>query len=404
MTRCSRDAISLKSSVYNQTGQSYTNQVSLHRRMCMHFRRVIKAKCVVDARNPRFTRVLQKRAGGSCAARLRFSEDCCCQCPSEDTIDRLAYDTHHHPSEVIRAVCRSKSTSKERGGSECERCCQQVCPCGSAKLGFDCCGGAGVKGRLSRPRSRLDRSCTEYSPQQCFRYRKSNSCTRNGDAVGRSPSRQRCPGPLRRSSSFEDAADTFRDLAERKSDEVRYAKFIYDLTQEIVRKGLYTDRELNEVFQKHLDNNSQSLNKRKMLYEIYQLKISLGMSDDTEDEEEDELEADLVYAERFSKLRVPKPPTPPKVLNENKVIERLETYGGQQQHRNETSGSGTSSPAGCTRNVVLVDPNPELLVTETDVLTTLADECVDPEQIQRIYQNLCRRSKDAAALSKPPDG
>ena len=123
-----------------------------------------------------------------------------------------------------------------------------------------------------------------------------------------------------------------------------------------------------------------------MLYEIYQLKISLNMIDD--DEDEDEVEADLVFAEKFAQHRVPKPPTPPKVLNENKVIEKLESF----RQRDSTAELALSLPA--RRNVVLVDPNPEFLVTERDLLSTLMDNDVDPELIQTIYKNLCKKSKD----------
>lgn len=122
---------------------------------------------------------------------------------------------------------------------------------------------------------------------------------------------------------------------------------------------------------------------------------------DGDEEEEDEEETDLIYAERFSKLRIPKPPTPPKILNENKVIEKLDIFKQRQSFVEKISNSGATSPTSTNypnnhRNVVLVDPNPEFLVTEHDVLATLADEDVSPQQIQRIYRNLFQRSKDVS--------
>lgn len=128
-----------------------------------------------------------------------------------------------------------------------------------------------------------------------------------------------------------------------------------------------------------------------MLYEIYQLKISLNMLDDSD--EEDEQEADLVFAEKFPNLRMPKPPTPPKVLNDNKVLEKLQAF--RELQGSSVAGeqrSAFSSPG--RKSVVLVDANPEFLVTERDVLSTLADNDVKPEQIQRIYRNLFQMSKD----------
>lgn len=128
-----------------------------------------------------------------------------------------------------------------------------------------------------------------------------------------------------------------------------------------------------------------------MLYEIYQLKISLNMMDDSDDE--DEVEADLVYAEKFPSQRIPKPPTPPKILNENKVIEKLESFR-QFQENGEYNNAISAASTPRNKSVVLVDANPEFLVTERDVLSTLMDNHVEPDQIQRIYRNLFQRSKD----------
>ena len=125
---------------------------------------------------------------------------------------------------------------------------------------------------------------------------------------------------------------------------------------------------------------------RKMLYEIYHLKISLNLP--TDSEEEDETEADLVYATRFSGgANTPKPPTPPKLLNDNKVVEKLENL----RNEDEEPMNGEQS----TKSVTLVDANPEFLVTERDVLETLAENDVSPERIERIYKNLSRRSRDS---------
>ena len=44
-------------------------------------------------------------------------------------------------------------------------------------------------------------------------------------------------------------------------EEAKYSKFLYDITQEIMRNRLYTDEEIQEVFKKHLDMNSGTLNR-----------------------------------------------------------------------------------------------------------------------------------------------
>lgn len=118
----------------------------------------------------------------------------------------------------------------------------------------------------------------------------------------------------------------------------------------------------------------------KMLYEIYQLKLSLNIADSDTDEE---LE-DLIQAQRLLSLSEIRPPTPPKVLNENKLMEKLESYQKMMKTKNSPN----------LKSVTLVDANPELLVTERDVLTSLVEAGVNPEQVQYICKNLRHKSRD----------
>lgn len=46
----------------------------------------------------------------------------------------------------------------------------------------------------------------------------------------------------------------------QKKEEKKYVKFIYDITKEIIQKGLYTDEELQNVFKKHIDRYKGILN------------------------------------------------------------------------------------------------------------------------------------------------
>ncbi|OXU25042.1 hypothetical protein TSAR_008913, partial [Trichomalopsis sarcophagae] len=239
-----------------------------------------------------------------------------------------------------------------------------------------------------KSRKRLDEINQFCGSKSCLSTARSRKCKYEAKQERRPSSSSRGEISQKQQSETE---ESLGKLQAGEEEEARYAKFVYDITQEIVQNGLYTDRELKQVFEKHLERSSGRLNKRKMLYEIYQLKISLNMMDDSE--EEDEVEADLVYAEKFASQRVPKPPTPPKVLNENKVIEKLQSFRELQENNVELyNNSAASSPRN--KSVVLVDANPEFLVTERDVLSTLMDNHVEPEQIQRIYRKLFQRSKD----------
>jgi hypothetical protein len=120
-----------------------------------------------------------------------------------------------------------------------------------------------------------------------------------------------------------------------------------------------------------------------MLYEIYQLKISLNIVDsDTDDELED-----LIHAQKLLSISEIRPPTPPKILDENKVMEKLESYQKMMKIENR--------PLSATgKSVTIVDANPELLVTERDVLISLIEVGIEPKQAQHICKNLLQRSKD----------
>lgn len=51
----------------------------------------------------------------------------------------------------------------------------------------------------------------------------------------------------------------------KNEEEAKYSKFLYDITQEIVQNGLYTDEELQNVFKKHMKKNLHILNKVKTI-------------------------------------------------------------------------------------------------------------------------------------------
>lgn len=113
----------------------------------------------------------------------------------------------------------------------------------------------------------------------------------------------------------------------------------------------------------------------KMRYEIYQLKISLNIPDDSEDDEE----CGLWQAQ---------PPTPPKVLDEDKALAKLQNY--------LVAESASTYNLG-TKSVILIDANPELLITERDILLTLVDMNVDPSKADRICRKLLMRSRDQSS-------
>lgn len=119
-----------------------------------------------------------------------------------------------------------------------------------------------------------------------------------------------------------------------------------------------------------------------MLREIYQLKISLNMTDDSDTD--DELE-ELINAQKLLNISEIRPPTPPKILDDNKVMEKLKSYQKMTQRSPEQYRM---------KSVTLIDANPDLFVTERDVLISLVEVGIDPKQVQHICKNLRCKSRD----------
>lgn len=53
---------------------------------------------------------------------------------------------------------------------------------------------------------------------------------------------------------------TTKRVMSPKEEEKKYVKFAYDITREIMQSGLYTDKELQDVFKKYIDQNKGILN------------------------------------------------------------------------------------------------------------------------------------------------
>uniref|UniRef100_A0ABD2X0J0 Uncharacterized protein n=1 Tax=Trichogramma kaykai TaxID=54128 RepID=A0ABD2X0J0_9HYME len=477
--------------VYNQTGQSYIEQLALHRSMCVHMQRLIQAKSVVNARNPRYLQEVRRRSCSRPASSLRTHERACSNercCSSSSAVEKMPCDDEG--CDVIKVHCRNKSAPpRARGGSSSagaatesksrrsysgERLlvpvtdnCAPKCPCtqqqqsnrsrghniaylpksnvksrpkaegGSSpttsrynepqqqqqqqlrtkdfnyeKRHFnndDCCKMDYTTGRSTAGSSKAWRQQQQQHQQKLCLCRKCSGG--NGARRGRARRRQ----PDDRELVNEEQERTLRKLLEREEEESCYAKFVYDITQEIVQNGLYSDQELKQVFARHLERGmALQLDRRRMLYEIYQLKISLHMSDseegskeaglnEDEGEDEEELEEEdngEVFAMKFDQRgsTVPKPPTPPRHLSDaDDVVKKIESLRLSASLLRPTHDNNNAH--GGRKSVTLVDANPELFVTEKDVLESLAENDVSPERIQSIYRNLFQRSKN---LSPPP--
>lgn len=423
-----RKEVNLKSSTYNQTGQSYFQQFTAYNSMSLHLRRILSAKSVVDSRNKKY---LLKKNQRCKVQETRDKRYCSRPEVTDDVIDRLAYDTLHHPMDILRMnlnsehldccnyninhqqlrVCSGRKYCEEndrmghRSTSSTNRRMASPATTRSSKrkkfTPSSVCAKKELKSMREIPHVIGPSTCC--SQQRKCRYEKDSffvPCTTTAlDSVFKTDSHSLVQAANDRrsiSSNTSQCCDfdylnddqsvesklVSKQLLSRKEEEKKYVKFIYDITKEIIQKGLYIDSELRNVFKKHIDRYKGILNMNKMLYEIYQLKISLNMMDEDSDTD-DELE-DLIHTQKLLSVLEIRPPTPPKVLNDNKVMEKLEFY------REMTDRSRVR------RTVTLIDANPDLLVTERDVLMSLVEVGIDPKQVQYICKNLRDKSRDTS--------
>uniref|UniRef100_A0A670Y7Z9 Spermatosis associated 7 n=1 Tax=Pseudonaja textilis TaxID=8673 RepID=A0A670Y7Z9_PSETE len=61
-----------------------------------------------------------------------------------------------------------------------------------------------------------------------------------------------------------------------REEELRYLNFIQDITDEILKLGLFSNRALERLFERHVELNKNHLNKNKMRHLLEILKVDLG--------------------------------------------------------------------------------------------------------------------------------
>ena len=107
--------------------------------------------------------------------------------------------------------------------------------------------------------------------------------------------------------------------------------------------------------------------------------------------EEHNGEVDYMYSHSFSNCQEIEPSTLLKVPHDNEVIKKVIAYqklGNRTQ--SDTSNKNESS--------VSAHANPELFITERDLLVTLVENKMAPEQAEQICKSLFNESNDPSLL------
>ncbi|XP_017883505.1 uncharacterized protein LOC108627010 [Ceratina calcarata] len=394
MTKCNMREVNLKSTAYNQDGQNYFQQLTIYNSMSAHLRRVLLAKCVVDAGNRAYMRKKKQLCKPNCKQRYVQTDSC-----TNNFIDKLAYDTLHHPADFLRMNYDSKycypceaekhfSSNYDYDLTSRTKLRSPAIRPGPFKTNNSEQYSLNCKSTARRPYTQSNTSSRKVFKSQDTRnamkvqdrYEEiSMSYESSSESLSQDTNRLSSP-PIYTSKSSEDheievAASIDAKKVFAQPDDTEYVKFVYEITRDIILNGLYTDEELQIVFSTHIEKNRAALNMNRMLYEIYQLKIALNMTDENDD---DDLE-DIVYSEYMRTSCKFRPPTPPKTLNSERVLEKLKYQQVDEARRMSIDSH---------RAVVLVDANPEIRVTERNVLTSLLEANISPEKANEIYKKI----------------
>ncbi|CAL7951203.1 unnamed protein product [Xylocopa violacea] len=278
MTKFNKSEVNLKSTAYNQNGQNYFEQLTAYNSMSAHLRRILLTKCAVDAKNKTYVRK-KKQMNEQIDYKPRFVKTEI----TDNMIDRLAYDTLYHPVEFLRLNYDQKF----------------LCQCDAQKHFANCydydaiCSQTKLQNHVIYPNSSTFKannfSNDKNVKQRCY-AQSNSSCKKIFKLVD---SKNGIEGRNRyeeNSTSYESTSDclsqninhlssvistprsgvtheitqmrtNFMDnrTVYTKDEEIKYIKFVYEITHEIILNGLYTDNELQELFKKHIKKNETIL-------------------------------------------------------------------------------------------------------------------------------------------------
>ncbi|XP_015120290.1 uncharacterized protein LOC107043345 [Diachasma alloeum] len=273
MTACCGSYLSVKSSVYNQTGENFFQQLGVYNHMNTHLRRVLQAKCVVDSKNPRY---VQRHDN----YKYLRGEKCLHKCHSYDNITRSARNSQYHLIEMLqpssgptkgstKSLASFKSQNRDKHSMNSRRNApsrQELTSCKPTVHVIE----------PERPEVKPYPNDQLYSDYESS-FEASTKASERGIPVSKE---EKSSSPKREPSRSR----------KKQLENLKYLKFLHEITQEIIETGVHRDEEIKKVLKKHLTKNLSSLNKKKMLKKLRQLRSSLSISDE-EDEDEQEIDS-----------------------------------------------------------------------------------------------------------------
>uniref|UniRef100_A0A8D9A1S9 Uncharacterized protein n=1 Tax=Cacopsylla melanoneura TaxID=428564 RepID=A0A8D9A1S9_9HEMI len=135
-------------------------------------------------------------------------------------------------------------------------------------------------------------SCDKTNPDmgsQCSTSSKDSAYNEGeGNSSNDDGSRGSSPGcknqPNKSTTSSRSSKSWSVQKTNRRNEDALYVKFLRDITDDILNKGVYTNKGLKLVFQKHINDNMNRLNFNRMKEEVEKLGDKIGIPKNEEDD------------------------------------------------------------------------------------------------------------------------
>ncbi|XP_072032623.1 spermatogenesis-associated protein 7 homolog [Amphiura filiformis] len=93
---------------------------------------------------------------------------------------------------------------------------------------------------------------------------------------------------LQRNRTMEMTPRRFSRKMEEQEEELRYLEFVTDVTNDVLNRGIFTNRVLKQVFETHIQLHKQQLDEARMRDLMQQLQRDLQIPDDDDNDDDDD--------------------------------------------------------------------------------------------------------------------
>ncbi|XP_063976518.1 uncharacterized protein LOC135162226 isoform X2 [Diachasmimorpha longicaudata] len=235
--------------------------------MNTHLRRVLQAKCIVDAKNPRYVQRHENY-------KYLRGEKCLHKCHSYDNITISTRNSQYQLMDMLQPSCgATKGSTKSLASFKSPKCDKHLMDPRRKIPSRQELGGCRVTMHLAEPERPVMKS---YPADQIYPdYESSFEASTNTSERGITETKDH------KSTSPKKNASKRR---RKQLENLKYLKFLHDITQEIIDTGIHRDEEIKDVIKKHLAKNLSILNRKKMLKKLHQLTSALNIAEDEEEE------------------------------------------------------------------------------------------------------------------------